>query len=240
MERTPCVRASRRRYSTARGRRKADARRSRQSLDTCSAFGHAAQHDCGQRFPGAPRRSGALGDDGERRQPCGTTRAGERHRPARARRWATPQAPLMLFLHGFPEYSGAWDEVLPAFAGLPCGGARPARLCALLQARGPRGLPHQAPGARHPGARRPLLAGPAVRAGGARLGRLRRLCHGHCRAQPHREAGGDQRRAPGTLPARADRGRGAARGQRLHPLPARPARPRSACPPTISRSCWAC
>ncbi len=27
------------------------------------------------------------------------------------------QAPLMLFLHGFPEYSGAWDEVLPAFAG---------------------------------------------------------------------------------------------------------------------------
>jgi epoxide hydrolase 4 len=27
-----------------------------------------------------------------------------------------PQAPLVLFLHGFPEYSGAWDEVLPAFA----------------------------------------------------------------------------------------------------------------------------
>src|SRR4051794_3936089 len=26
-------------------------------------------------------------------------------------------APLILFLHGFPEYSGAWDEVLPAFAG---------------------------------------------------------------------------------------------------------------------------
>ncbi len=26
-------------------------------------------------------------------------------------------APLLLFLHGFPEYSGAWDEVLPAFAG---------------------------------------------------------------------------------------------------------------------------
>ena len=28
-----------------------------------------------------------------------------------------PSAPLVLFLHGFPEYSGAWDEVLPAFAG---------------------------------------------------------------------------------------------------------------------------
>jgi epoxide hydrolase 4 len=28
-----------------------------------------------------------------------------------------PEAPLVLFLHGFPEYSGAWDEVLPAFAG---------------------------------------------------------------------------------------------------------------------------
>src|SRR5262245_14180441 len=26
-----------------------------------------------------------------------------------------PAAPLVLFLHGFPEYSGAWDEVLPAF-----------------------------------------------------------------------------------------------------------------------------
>ncbi len=26
-------------------------------------------------------------------------------------------SPLILFLHGFPEYSGAWDEVLPAFAG---------------------------------------------------------------------------------------------------------------------------
>src|SRR5262245_22351718 len=25
-------------------------------------------------------------------------------------------APLVLFLHGFPEYSAAWDEVLPAFA----------------------------------------------------------------------------------------------------------------------------
>lgn len=24
--------------------------------------------------------------------------------------------PLILFLHGFPEYSGAWDEILPAFA----------------------------------------------------------------------------------------------------------------------------
>ena len=28
-----------------------------------------------------------------------------------------PTAPLVLFLHGFPEYSGAWDDVLPAFAG---------------------------------------------------------------------------------------------------------------------------
>jgi pimeloyl-ACP methyl ester carboxylesterase len=27
-----------------------------------------------------------------------------------------PEAPLVLFLHGFPEYSGAWDDVLPAVA----------------------------------------------------------------------------------------------------------------------------
>src|SRR5262245_63559858 len=26
-----------------------------------------------------------------------------------------PSAPLVVFLHGFPEYSGAWDGVLPAF-----------------------------------------------------------------------------------------------------------------------------
>jgi len=29
----------------------------------------------------------------------------------------TAQAPLILFLHGFPEYSGAWEDVLWAFAG---------------------------------------------------------------------------------------------------------------------------
>jgi pimeloyl-ACP methyl ester carboxylesterase len=28
-----------------------------------------------------------------------------------------PGRPLVLFLHGFPEYSGAWDEIMPAFAG---------------------------------------------------------------------------------------------------------------------------
>jgi pimeloyl-ACP methyl ester carboxylesterase len=33
------------------------------------------------------------------------------------RAMGAPEAPLLLFLHGFPEYSGAWDEVLPAFAG---------------------------------------------------------------------------------------------------------------------------
>jgi epoxide hydrolase 4 len=30
------------------------------------------------------------------------------------------QAPLMLFLHGFPEYSGAWQRLLQAFAGRFC------------------------------------------------------------------------------------------------------------------------
>jgi pimeloyl-ACP methyl ester carboxylesterase len=34
-----------------------------------------------------------------------------------ARAAGEPGAPLILFLHGFPEYSGAWDEVMPAFAG---------------------------------------------------------------------------------------------------------------------------
>ena len=33
------------------------------------------------------------------------------------RAMGSESAPLLLFLHGFPEYSGAWDEVLPAFAG---------------------------------------------------------------------------------------------------------------------------
>jgi pimeloyl-ACP methyl ester carboxylesterase len=33
-----------------------------------------------------------------------------------ARSMGDPAAPLVLLLHGFPEYSGAWDEVLPALA----------------------------------------------------------------------------------------------------------------------------
>lgn len=28
-----------------------------------------------------------------------------------------PAAPLLLFLHGFPEHAGAWDEIMSAFAG---------------------------------------------------------------------------------------------------------------------------
>ena len=28
-----------------------------------------------------------------------------------------PEAPLLLFLHGFPEYAGAWADLLPQFAG---------------------------------------------------------------------------------------------------------------------------
>jgi alpha-beta hydrolase superfamily lysophospholipase len=31
-------------------------------------------------------------------------------------RFSDPAAHLVLFLHGFPEYSGAWDELLPALA----------------------------------------------------------------------------------------------------------------------------
>jgi pimeloyl-ACP methyl ester carboxylesterase len=30
--------------------------------------------------------------------------------------WGTAGAPVMLFLHGFPEYSGAWAEFAPRFA----------------------------------------------------------------------------------------------------------------------------
>ena len=66
-----------------------------------------------------------------------------------------PQAPLMLFLHGFPEYSGAWDEVLPAFAGDFHAVAPDQRGYARSsKPEGARGLPRQAPGARYPGARR--------------------------------------------------------------------------------------
>ena len=133
-----------------------------------------------------------------------------------------PDAPLMLFLHGFPEYSGAWDEVLPAFAGSYHAVAPDQRgYAALLQARGTGGLPRQGARARRPGARRALLPRPALRAGGARLGRLGRLRHGHGGAGAHRQAGHHQRRAPRPLPARAAGGRCPAPGQQLHALPAR-------------------
>ena len=135
-----------------------------------------------------------------------------------------PTAPLVLFLHGFPEYSGAWDEVLPAFAGAFHAVAPDQR--GYARSSKPEGVEayrvkqlvrdvlalgdHFSPG-------RPFALV------GARLGRLGRLCHGDRRAGAHRQAGGDQRRAPRALPARADRGRGAAPGQRLHALPARSA-----------------
>lgn len=32
------------------------------------------------------------------------------------REMGDPAAPLLLFLHGFPEHAGAWDEIMPAFA----------------------------------------------------------------------------------------------------------------------------
>ena len=32
--------------------------------------------------------------------------------------WGRAGAPVLLFLHGFPEYSGAWDEVATRLAGL--------------------------------------------------------------------------------------------------------------------------
>jgi pimeloyl-ACP methyl ester carboxylesterase len=59
------------------------------------------------------------------------------------------EAPLVLFLHGFPEYSGAWDEVLPAFAGAFHAVAPDQRGYALSSARGRRGLSRQASRARH-------------------------------------------------------------------------------------------
>ncbi len=33
--------------------------------------------------------------------------------PIFARQWGDPQAPVLLMLHGFPEYSGAWSDLAP-------------------------------------------------------------------------------------------------------------------------------
>ena len=37
-------------------------------------------------------------------------------RPFHARAWGEPGRPLILLLHGFPEFSGAWEEVAPRLA----------------------------------------------------------------------------------------------------------------------------
>lgn len=57
------------------------------------------------------------------RQKLNEAKAGMRHQTIsvngidlHTRSVGDPGAPLLLFLHGFPEFSGAWDEVLPAFA----------------------------------------------------------------------------------------------------------------------------
>ena len=51
------------------------------------------------------------------RAACGTTTVRVNGIDLHVRAMGDAGAPLILFLHGFPEYSGAWDEVLPAFAG---------------------------------------------------------------------------------------------------------------------------
>ena len=152
-----------------------------------------------------------------------------------------PAAPLVLFLHGFPEYSGAWDEVLPAFAGSFHAVAPDQR--GYARSSKPEGveayrIKHLVRDILALGER--LLARPAVRVvahdWGASVGYATAI------AAPSRIARlvGHQRRASGALPARAGRGRGAAPGQHLHALSARSARRRSAYPPTASRSYWAC
>ena len=35
------------------------------------------------------------------------------HGPIFARHWGTPGNPVLLLLHGFPEYSGAWADLAP-------------------------------------------------------------------------------------------------------------------------------
>ena len=93
---------------------------------------------------------------------------------------AMPEAPLLLFLHGFPEYAGGWDEVLPAFAGTAITRWRPTS--AAMPARASRegveayAIKHLVRDMLALG--RPAFAGAAVRAGRARLGRLGGLCHG--------------------------------------------------------------
>ena len=66
--------------------------------------------------------------------------------------------PLMLFLHGFPEFWAAWRKPMAHFvaARLAVRGARPARLQPFRQARGRGSLQGEAPDRRRARARRAL------------------------------------------------------------------------------------
>ena len=34
------------------------------------------------------------------------------------RSWGQPHLPKLILLHGFPEYSGAWDDLAPELSGM--------------------------------------------------------------------------------------------------------------------------
>ena len=154
-------------------------------------------------------------------------------------RAAGPQgAPLLVFLHGFPEAAFVWDELLEHFApryrciapnlrgyersSAPGGGARPT---APSTWSADIARPDRA-------ARRRAAALVAHDWGGA-------LAWGLAAQHPQadRAAGDHQFAASGDLPARAARQPGAAGGQRLHELPVPARTPRRCWPRTTSRGC---
>ena len=147
-----------------------------------------------------------------------------------------PEAPLILFLHGFPEFSGAWDEVLPAFADAFHAVAPDQRGYArsskpeVLEAYRVKQLVRDVLGlGEHLWPSRPfVLVGHDWGAS---------VAYATAMAAPaaHRQAHRRQRRAPRALPARSRRGRGGERASTYITTCATP-KPRRASAPTTSRS----
>ena len=66
------------------------------------------------RLSGSPPRLQAAGCGGD---PCGGRRSAANGIDLDVRSTGDAGAPLLLFLHGFPEHADSWAEVMPAFAG---------------------------------------------------------------------------------------------------------------------------
>ena len=165
---------------------------------------------------------GKFADARSRRKVSWSNRTSSNCRTASAelpRRRSPVDAPLLLFLHGFPEAAFVWDEMLEHFGAATAASRRTCAASRVVGAGGAGGLPCQAPDGRYRGADRPARRRCSKRwsrtTGAARSRGTSRRCGRTAMKAP----GHHQFAASGHFPARAAAQPAAAGVERLHEFP---------------------